>query len=250
MFDLKAPESCSPHFCRCSFSDVPVAHAIYCHTHSQSGIDHVTLIYALHSLACLQQMIAADTVTMTETTKGDRKRKRQRPSVYDAVAGRVGYDSIITEQRASKHRDTASNTLRAVPPEEVLFRRKEAPVRYEEDDLYFQDRHLEAHRKLPDSDLLKSIHAYASNFYRYATTDGGKMDWRSLDETALIAMGVLLEEAADEILGETGDLALADGDNGLDEPTPEQPTFRVGSRWERSVLSETSSSSRRPRVKT
>lgn len=33
-----------------------------------------------------------------------------------------------------------------------------------------------------------------------------------MDETALIAMGILLEEAAKESLGETGDMALVEGE--------------------------------------
>lgn len=32
-----------------------------------------------------------------------------------------------------------------------------------------------------------------------------------MDETALIAFGVLMEELAEEVLGETGDLALVEG---------------------------------------
>jgi hypothetical protein len=58
--------------------------------------------------------------------------------------------------------------------------------------------------------LLKTIHAYASDFYANATSNGGKSDWKSLDETALLAMGILLEEAAVEALGKTGDLALVE----------------------------------------
>lgn len=56
--------------------------------------------------------------------------------------------------------------------------------------------------------MLKAIHAYASDFYASATGDRGKNDWRSLDETALLALGILLEEAASEGVGENGDLAF------------------------------------------
>lgn len=35
-------------------------------------------------------------------------------------------------------------------------------------------------------------------------------DYQSMDETALIAMGILLEEMAQESLGETGDLILVE----------------------------------------
>lgn len=137
-------------------------------------------------------------------------RRKRQASLYDAVAGRVGYEGFLGEDAPTKNRDTVSRSNIAVPPDEVLFRRKGAPVRYEEDDIYCADRHLGPHQRLPDSDLLKTIHAYASDFYASATPNGGKTDFKSLDETALLAMGILLEEAAVEALGKTGDLALVE----------------------------------------
>ena len=101
----------------------------------------------------------------------------------------------------------------AVPPEEVLFRRKGAPTRYEEDDFYWADRNLTGNQKLPESDLLKAIHAYASDFYGRAMKGKGKVDFESLDETALLAVGILMEEMACEALGETGDLAFVEGED-------------------------------------
>lgn len=138
-------------------------------------------------------------------------RKRQA-TLYDAVAGRVGYEGFlhVGDEATSKYRDTITRSNVAVPPEEVLFRRKGAPVRYEEDDMYPADRHLGPHQRLPDSDLLKTIHAYVSDFYSSTTSDDGKLDFKSLDETALLAMGILLEEAAAEAVGKTGDLALVE----------------------------------------
>jgi hypothetical protein len=140
----------------------------------------------------------------------DRANRRKQATLYDAVAGRVGYEGFLGEDAPTKYRDTVSRSNIAIPPDEVLFRRRGAPVRYEEDDIYTADRHLGPHQRLPDSDLLKTIHAYASDFYANATPDGGKRDFKSLDETALLAMGILLEEAAAEALGKTGDLALVE----------------------------------------
>jgi hypothetical protein len=140
----------------------------------------------------------------------DRANHRKQATLYDAVAGRVGYEGFLGEDAPTKYRDTVSRSNIALPPDEVLFRRRGAPVRYEEDDIYTADRHLGPHQRLPDSDLLKTIHAYASDFYANATPDGGKRDFKSLDETALLAMGILLEEAAAEALGKTGDLALVE----------------------------------------
>ena len=135
--------------------------------------------------------------------------KRDKVTLYDAVAGRAGYEGFITNQSPSKHRDTVSSTTKAVPPEEVLFRRKGAPVRYEEDDMYFAERHLQPDQRLPDSDLLKALHTYASDYYGTIAGDNDA-DFKSLDETALLAMGILIEEAAKHALGKTGDLALAE----------------------------------------
>ena len=104
---------------------------------------------------------------------------------------------------------------------------------------------------LPDSDLLKAIHSYASDFYtaaaatRTSTTsttttttfqkspsetyrfhrrkkkgEEGKKGQRAvsygyyqtLDETALMALGILLDETAAEILGDNGDLVFVEGE--------------------------------------
>jgi len=119
---------------------------------------------------------------------------------------------LPTEPRGSKNRDTLSSSKVALPPEEVLFRRKGAPVRYEENDIYWADRHLKGGQMLPESDLLKAIHTYASDYYGRSTTNKGAADFESLDETALLALGILLEEMAAHVLGETGDLAFTEGE--------------------------------------
>lgn len=163
--------------------------------------------------------------------------RRKQASVYDAVAGRVGYEGFLGEAAPSRTRDTITQSSVAVPPEEVLFRRRGAPVRYEEDDIYQADRHLDPHQRLPDSDLLKTIHAYVSDFYARTTTDGGRIDFKSLDETALLAMGILLEEAAAEALGKTGDLALVEeATDDEDTGAPGRPGHDNGVVRKRSVI--------------
>lgn len=142
-----------------------------------------------------------------------KRQKRGRVSLYDAVAGRAGYEGFLTDHAPSKHRDTVSSTTKAVPPEEVLFRRKGAPVRYEEDDVYAADRHLRPDQRLPDSDLLKALHAYASDYYSVLAGED-IVDFRSLDETALLALGILVEEAAKAALGESAHLALVESSDG------------------------------------
>jgi hypothetical protein len=111
----------------------------------------------------------------------------------------------------SSTRDTSSSSSAAVPPEAVLFRRKNAPIRYEESDFYFANDSLPP-EALPDSDLLKALHCYSSDFYSRATTDGGSGDWRSLDETALLALGILMEELCRETLGNTGDMVFTEAE--------------------------------------
>lgn len=122
--------------------------------------------------------------------------------------------------------------MRPVRPEEILFRRQNAPVRYEENDFYFAHESLPSDRPLPSSDLLEAIHAYSADFYDRATVDRGRDDYQSMDETALIAMGILLEEMARESLGETGDMVLVEGEEITDEENgrfaPKIKSHRVG----------------------
>ncbi|KAI9852166.1 MAG: hypothetical protein M1838_001629 [Thelocarpon superellum] len=159
---------------------------------------------------------------------------RRVATLYDAVSGRISSRGFIPSEAAYvQTRDTTTSSLQAVPPEEVLFRRKHAPMRYEEADIYFDtgipdpSHDPAAHpggeikwrkrqqspplKRLPDSDLLKALHAYASDFY-HRTADAGdaESDWRSLDETALLALGVLIEEEAGRVLGETGDMVFVE----------------------------------------
>ena len=148
----------------------------------------------------------------SELNKEATERRSTRPAtLYDVVAGRVGQEGFISGRASS------SSTVRLakpIPPDHVLFQRENAPDRYEEDDVYFADRHLPEGATLPDSDLLKAIHAYASDFYGSGAVGDTHNDFHSLDETALIAMGILLEEAAKEILGGMGDLAFVEDEGG------------------------------------
>jgi hypothetical protein len=159
--------------------------------------------------------------------------KRRKISVYEAVAGKAGYESLLpTEKRtATKYRDTQTNSLQSVPPDEVLFRRQGAPERYEESDVY-QAPHPTT--PLPDSDLLKFLHRYASDFYSKATPDKGQIDFQSLDETALLALGILLEETAALHLGDTGHSAFIEDEN--EDIMTGKREYWDGARWVRSVI--------------
>jgi len=141
---------------------------------------------------------------------------------------------LLKEDHDSRYRDTKSSSRQAIPPEEVLFRRKGAPTRYEESDFYFANESLKADEKLPDSDLLKHLHSYISTFYRNATSTGGEKDWKSMDETALLALGILVEEAAAEHLGETGDLAFVEDER--EDSLTGRRQYWNGERWVPSVV--------------
>lgn len=147
-----------------------------------------------------------------DETRKQRSSGRRFPSVYDVVAGRVSAAGFIPDRLAvSTARDTTSSSTVAIPPEAVLFRTKDAPTRYTEADIYFSDER-KGITNLPQSDLLKALHCYTADFYSRATDDRGIGDWKSLDETALIALGILLEEASLETLGESGDLVFTEGE--------------------------------------
>ncbi|PWW79560.1 hypothetical protein C7212DRAFT_53050, partial [Tuber magnatum] len=126
----------------------------------------------------------------------------QRPNatVYDAVAGRVNYAGMINTGFEDKHGEFRRRSMRAVPADEVLARRKNAPevIPYGEG--------IEG--VLPDTDLLIAIHQYSSDFY--GANGMGPASYRSMDETALLSIGVLLEETVRTCLGKEGELALID----------------------------------------
>lgn len=93
-------------------------------------------------------------------------------------------------------------------PDEVLFKNRSAPTRYEERDYYFAHQNLSPDQQLPSGELLEALHAYISKLYSRTQKASEQPAWRCMDETALIALGILMEETVKEVLGETGDLAL------------------------------------------
>ncbi|KAK6951394.1 hypothetical protein Daesc_007929 [Daldinia eschscholtzii] len=162
---------------------------------------------------------ATDTGTEAGAPDGrKRKRKRRNANVYDAVAG----DGSESEFEIPSHHARTSRDQRRDPtlePEEVLFRRIRAPVRYAEKDIYQAHEALRdgGRGTLPDSDMLKAIHSYSSHYYaalaaaRGEAGDRRNIDEHSMDETALLAFGILLEEASRSALGRTGDLVFTEG---------------------------------------
>jgi hypothetical protein len=136
------------------------------------------------------------------------------------TTGRVGYSVFAgNNPKWVTSRNGFPCTETRYSPSDVLLRPASAPTKGRSD-VYFADENLGPDMRLPDSELLKAVHAYSSDFYSRATPDGGKGDFRSLDETALIALGLLLEETAAQVLGDRGDMALVEPE-GFDTFMPE-----------------------------
>ncbi|KAJ5774160.1 hypothetical protein N7457_009056 [Penicillium paradoxum] len=147
-----------------------------------------------------------------EDLPDDKRSRHRRANVYDAIAGRVNRRGVLAcHLLASQYRDTTSSSARTLRPEELLYRRKDILEDSIGEKSYFAHETLPFDQTLPNSELLEAIHAYAADYYQYATADNGKDDHQTMDETALLAMGILIEEMAKEGLGETGDLALVEG---------------------------------------
>ncbi|SPQ24933.1 8ec96993-4bc2-44b1-bda7-8ba71ac522fb [Thermothielavioides terrestris] len=169
-------------------------------------------------------------VSSSTTSLDHVKRLRGRDAnVYDAVAGRITLNEALSDAETANGRgrrrlkSTAGRYSSRNPklaPEEALFRRKNAPVRYAEQDIYWANEDLPdgGLGYLPDSGLLKSVHGYASRFYEAAAARLGPkcvvgtriVDERSMDETALLAFGILLEEASRDALGKRDDLVFTE----------------------------------------
>lgn len=137
----------------------------------------------------------------------------RRATVYDAVAGKLGPNGFLSHEKLTSSQLPSG-------PEEYLLRRTNIPSKLLENS-YAAVEDAISSGKLPDSEMLRAVHAYASDFYSSATGRGKeKIDSWSLDETALIAVGILLEEAVREALGENGDMAFVEPerlDQGLGE---------------------------------
>jgi hypothetical protein len=162
---------------------------------------------------------------------GNMGQQRRIGTVYDAVAGKLGANGFLTAEQVS-------SAMKPHGPQEVLMKKIHAP----DDALsnpYDADEKLTPEQALPDSDLLKAVHTYTSDFYSMATLENGKYDFKSLDESALLAMGILLEEAALEELGETGDMVLVEPE-GLENALPETKStrFQIKGRVKSSLTAE------------
>jgi hypothetical protein len=121
--------------------------------------------------------------------------------VVEGNVTQAGLIGNVTDTKASRQ---------SLRPDEVLFKQNNAPIRYEETDYYFAHEKLPEEQQLPTGDLLSAMHSYIAKLY--SRTEGLEMEkvWKCMDETALIAFGILVEETVREELGETGDLTFTE----------------------------------------
>lgn len=126
------------------------------------------------------------------TASGDSQRKKRKtnetaaaprmhPTVYDAVASRINYEGFIKASFQNEFKESRVRSGVMRPADEVLGRRRRAP----EGIAPGGDNVLQ---KLPDHELLLAIHQYAADFY--CANGMGPVSTRSMDETALIAIGM------------------------------------------------------------
>ncbi|KAF2647478.1 hypothetical protein K491DRAFT_558878, partial [Lophiostoma macrostomum CBS 122681] len=158
------------------------------------------------------ERMASSKRRLSEISGSEDPEEAQQPglrksTLYDAVAGALSARGFIS-------RDSFRPTDKTAPPlrpDEILYRAPNAPQRYEETDHYFAHAKLPPDQKLPSSDLLSALHGWFSNYYDRSQVSANQKVWNFMDETALIALGILMEESARELLGETGDLAFTEG---------------------------------------
>lgn len=93
-----------------------------------------------------------------------------------------------------KDEDIYKNRGQAIPPDEILDRlnptKLKIPMVYREE--------FPENLKLPSSDLLKALHYYTST--KISMSDDLTRMKRSMNDTALLAFGLLIEDWADMIL--------------------------------------------------
>ncbi|KAI9756513.1 MAG: hypothetical protein M1815_003384 [Lichina confinis] len=160
-----------------------------------------------------------------ERLEGRGRRRSSSPSnfftIADALAGTTEDDDARAEADEEEELldmpdiqdlPTSGTEHRSKRPPKRLFKKPPQDPSSSFPAAFFSPACLPDATLLPASDMLQAIHAYASDYYARATRARGRAgDWYSMDETALLALGVLLEEACLLSLGDTGDLALVEG---------------------------------------
>ncbi|KAF3920686.1 hypothetical protein ABW21_db0208307 [Orbilia brochopaga] len=131
----------------------------------------------------------AGTAPPTQATQSTKRKRTEQPymlstsNVYNASSSRIHVTG--RSLRPEKSHPAAAD--------EILFYNPTNPnftLPNEVDDIMKDQEILDA---LPSSDLLKAVHTYVADYY--AAKGWTAVGARSMDESALIAIGVLLEES-------------------------------------------------------
>lgn len=124
----------------------------------------------------------------------------------DADKGKLNLEGFIPNTPYyPDHRNRPSTQMNPIPPDVSDLHKALA-----KDTDHLSQEHITPDPNLPKMELVKALHAYASNFYAYAIPSGGEIDYCSMDASALIVMAKLLETTVETIIGNTGDLAFTE----------------------------------------
>ncbi|KAF1815929.1 hypothetical protein P152DRAFT_471302 [Eremomyces bilateralis CBS 781.70] len=179
-----------------------------------------------------------------------QKPKTRQATIFDACAGRVsGRGKLVRDVREDQN--TRSGRKIRLAPEEALLKRYCAPDGLESSALYFSGTSDLRPDLIPDSELLRAIHHYTTHLFKGLGAGESDPCWGAFDGTAMLALGVLVEETVRELVGDSGDLAFVGGveikkgeshdqmEEKLDIETvigPKSTERKQGGRWEDGIF--------------
>lgn len=125
------------------------------------------------------------------------------------ISGRVNNQRLTSRLNKSRWRRNASS-IRDIRASNQILSRLDGDKDLED----WIDDETPDDVPLPESDIIEAVQSYAGHFYANTTDSRRTEQFSSMDGSALIAVGVLLEELGKELLGETGDMVLVERDDG------------------------------------
>lgn len=166
------------------------------------------------------------------------KRETQRANLYDVCNDGIRRGVLLNRKKiARKNNSLAKEGSQlildndkddddiyrsrgiAIPPDEVLLAQSQTGIK-------IPIRHREEFPKdapLPLAELLKAIHYYASKRVSKLPSEDKIALERSLDETALLGFGVMVEELADSYIDENGvDIFVENDEDSEDKEEQEE----------------------------
>ena len=188
-----------------------------------------TIFFAISS----HEKLESSTVVASEygLTMNASKRDNLSANVYEVSKGELRKDVHLNQSKLRKLRDQTNpganeidlvidednkstddlfrNRGKPIPPDEVLGSINTTGVK-----IPIKTRE-QLPEQLPSGELLEVLHYYTSK--KVSESQRSRRCERSLDETALLAFGMLIEEWADELTDKTTALMFAEGVENFDE---------------------------------